>query len=963
MAIFLILILSFSGNSAWAKTVGRLQAINAVDRWLKTNLKPFKMAIRKQTRQIQTFPDANGLPIYYVVYLQPGGFVIISADNRIEPIIAFADDGTFDPSIDNPLGALVTQDLSQRMMAVQSQSDSRTAKAKAAKLKKIKQAAKDKWSWLTSTTETNDGEPILGGQASVSDVRIEPLVQSKWDQDEVEEPGVCQLDCYNYYTPNNYYCGCVATAMAQVMKFHEYPAEGVDSNEVFIIKVDGVNQPASLIGSDGFGGPYDWAQMMLVPDCSITTDQRKAIGAICYDAGVSVQMQYSASSSGAYMSYVDNAMVDTFSYSNAIQGNRTDWSDIGDGLLEMINPNLDAGLPVVLGIEKQGATTGHAIVCDGYGYNYLTLYHHLNMGWSGTDDAWYNLPIIQGNYANYDSVTCCIYNIFTAGTGEIISGRVTDSSGNPISQATITAIGPGSPGSVITDANGIYAFTNLASASTYSISVSKSGYNFQSQNATTGTSTDNEYISGNKWEIDFTGTSTIPADFTGDLIVDMDDFAVLAGYWHNTDCNDSNNCGGADFEPDGDVDSNDLKVFTSYWLENGQTGIIELNDVFYSIGSEDGRVWDDGGGCGINNNSYDSTDAWALRLGDWQQYGYRDILSFDLASLPADAQIISAQVELTCGYSDGVSPFTGWGGNCYVDIANPSFGSAALENSDWEAAADANAVADFTTDPCIGQTIISSAFNAEGLSNISTNGKTQLRVYFQNSNSGDGDEDFVGFYSGDNADPNKKPKLKINYTTTATPTVEFHSIAAEDGRVWAQWNASKGWYGTGFDDDAADQWALRLGDYLGSHSLRVILSFNTSALPDDCTILSARLQMTRSDIAGTDPFVWGGNCYIDINSPYFGTSENLENIDWQVDANSTAIAEFLGDPGDENPMVSTEFNAAGLDNINKSGKTQFRIYFTVPTYGPGTDSLYFYSGETANEDKKPKLIIQYLINQ
>lgn len=58
--------------------------------------------------------------IYYVVYLQPSGFVIVSTDDLVEPIIAFAGTGTYDPAPGNPLGALVTKDLKGRIDAVRS---------------------------------------------------------------------------------------------------------------------------------------------------------------------------------------------------------------------------------------------------------------------------------------------------------------------------------------------------------------------------------------------------------------------------------------------------------------------------------------------------------------------------------------------------------------------------------------------------------------------------------------------------------------------------------------------------------------------------------------------------------------------------------------------------------------------------------------------------------------------------
>jgi hypothetical protein len=64
------------------------------------------------------FTNRDGEIIYYVVYLDPSGFVVVPADDRIEPIIAFVERGIYDPSPDNPLGALVSRDLAGRMADV-----------------------------------------------------------------------------------------------------------------------------------------------------------------------------------------------------------------------------------------------------------------------------------------------------------------------------------------------------------------------------------------------------------------------------------------------------------------------------------------------------------------------------------------------------------------------------------------------------------------------------------------------------------------------------------------------------------------------------------------------------------------------------------------------------------------------------------------------------------------------------
>jgi hypothetical protein len=168
----------------------------------------------------------------------------------------------------------------------------------------------------------------------------------------------------------------------------------------------------------------------------------------------------------------------------------------------MINPNLDANCPVTLAIS--GTPGGHAIVCDGYGYNLSTLYHHLNLGWAGSDTAWYSLPTIDTSIGTYTSVIACLYNVWTNGTGEIISGRVTDTGGNPIAGAAIIATRSGGGTYTATsDTHGIYALPKIPASSTYTVSAGKTGYDFTNQTVTTGLSSDYYATSGNQWAVDF----------------------------------------------------------------------------------------------------------------------------------------------------------------------------------------------------------------------------------------------------------------------------------------------------------------------------------------------------------------------------------------------------------------------------------------------------------------------------
>ena len=521
IAILLVLQLC-SSLSALPTTASEAELV--VQGWLKTDSQPLETEIGQEVREVEIFTNDNGDPLYYVVYLDPSGFVIVSADDAIEPIIGFADDGTYDPSLDNPLGTLVTNDLNRRMASIQNSISLMTVMPQT----QVSNTQK-KWNYLLALAETSEGGFSLMGLNRISNVRVAPLVRSKWDQAKVYSSSGASKNCYNYYTPNNYPSGCTATAMAQLMRYYEHPRERI-GRKSFQIKVNGYDDLKWTRGGDSNGGSYIWDLMVLEPSYNTQLDKRKAIGALCYDAGISINTDYTVDGSSSNLFKAREALLNTFQYENAISGLNYDYftetlRDLGSGLTNMVNPNLDAGYPVILGLT--GPDGGHAVLADGYGYNFSTLYYHLNIGWSGNHDAYYNLPTIDSN-PSFNVVDECVYNIFTSGKGEIISGRVTDESGNPIRGAIVTAIeSQHNPEFIIpveiedpqewgminssysdeTNDKGIYAISGLNSNTMYTLNVNKTGHNFDSTVVTTGQSRDIGSVSGNRWGIDFIYTT------------------------------------------------------------------------------------------------------------------------------------------------------------------------------------------------------------------------------------------------------------------------------------------------------------------------------------------------------------------------------------------------------------------------------------------------------------------------
>ncbi|MHC5061128.1 MAG: choice-of-anchor W domain-containing protein [Planctomycetota bacterium] len=405
----------------------------------------------------------------------------------------------------------------------------------------------------------------------------------------------------------------------------------------------------------------------------------------------------------------------------------------------------------------------------------------------------------------------------------------------------------------------------------------------------------------------------------------------------------------------------------------GEDAEVEITDTFTSMPPHDARLADNGAGTGIFYDRDDS-DAKALRIGDYYtNQAYRTLLAFDTSSIPTDATILSASLQLTCGIAEGTSPdnWPGGGARCLVDIASPYFGTTDnVEAADWQNEADEVGIAEFMEYPIPGETIVSTGFNAAGLGLINKYGSTQFRVYLTPSAWTNSIQDYLGFYSGEQegreGQAERRPLLRVTYTTK-TPTMAISGIdpfpvglGEWDGRVWDDGAGT----GEGGNSTDSNKEALRLGDYATGESYRTLITFDTSVFPENYSIENVMLKLARGASVGTNPFNWGGTCNIDLAAPHFHNSLEMEPEDWGAPATATAVATFLSAPTDPNEgdyMISGKFNAEGRMNINLDGLTQFRVYFTVPRNSSGTDYLGFWSAE-AVETRKPKLLIEYTID-
>lgn len=450
----------FAAGVLTAAEITQEEAIRGAGNWLRRAPRALCRNLGATPDSATTFSNGDGGPLFHVIDLAEGGYIVTSADSGELPVIAFADSGKFRGEARSPFRVLLERDLAAR---AELRSASRQKRLQSAKAAETEDCPDESWAALLSSSR----DFLKAGRSSVGDVRVEPLVSSRWGQTSTDGYSGSDDLLYNYYTPNHYPCGCVATTGAQIMRYWTHPSAYV-TPATYTCYV-GYNQ--KRVSQTMFGGYYNWAEMPLVPSSeTLTETQRQAIGKLLFDLGVSCSMWYTADGSAAAIYMLAKRLCDRFYFKQAVAYVEPRGS-FSDAILKRgILSNLDAKLPVALGID--GSSGGHALVADGYGYVSGTLYVHLNAGFDGDDDAWYNLPTIRGEIASFSIMDSLVYNILPDAEGEIISGRTLDEGGAPVAGTPVRLSGNGLSADAQSDAHGIFAFV-APGGKTYSLEARK----------------------------------------------------------------------------------------------------------------------------------------------------------------------------------------------------------------------------------------------------------------------------------------------------------------------------------------------------------------------------------------------------------------------------------------------------------------------------------------------------------
>lgn len=404
-AIFFVMCVSvFCQDALWAKPVtaktarkvaanyiNKTNQVKAIRDWEKGQT--HKAADRIQEAdfvQIHT-ASQNGSAVYYVFNLSPQGWAIISADDVAWPVIGYSEIGAYDPNeLTQPPAFVVWMDS----VAAQ------IADAASKGLAPLPKAAS---AWNELSVAPDSFAPDLA-ELALSEA-VAPLIQSSWGQGTTWEWSPPTNSSYNKYCPWEYsdwthttinWCptGCTATAMAQIMRYWQWPTVGFGSHSYDPTYSCSHECSGFGVRSVDFGAQtYDWNAMPL-------NGASTAIASLMRDIGVAVEMDYTPTGSSAWPG---NAFQDYFRYQTGSLLWKEYYSDVV--WISKLKTDLDAGRPLWYYGNGSGA---HAFICDGYD---TSNNFHFNWGWDGSYNGWFVLNDLTPGSHNYTSGQGALFGI------------------------------------------------------------------------------------------------------------------------------------------------------------------------------------------------------------------------------------------------------------------------------------------------------------------------------------------------------------------------------------------------------------------------------------------------------------------------------------------------------------------------------------------------------------------------
>jgi len=317
-----------------AHVVTPKEAENIARKYIKLPTKKVTRGVSKQSGYSQNAP-------YYIYNdAQNKGFVIVSGTTEMGEILAYSNENALDTINLHPGLAQLLNSYKMAFKAI----------------------------------NTNNAVETEAKKGAFFAKTVAPLLKTTWSQDAP----------YNALLGYNY-TGCVATTISQVLKYHEWPVQGM-GNVSYVNTSDNRTLSGNLNLSQ-----YDWANMLPNYDAPVqaTQAQRNAVAKLMKDVGLASGMQYHPGFAVATNQGAFDAFVKHFDYQATCVYQSTEGPSV---FADLLRQELVDGFPFYFYGATKDYKGAHAWVVDGFDDK---GFFHMNFGWNGQSNGYYSLSALN----------------------------------------------------------------------------------------------------------------------------------------------------------------------------------------------------------------------------------------------------------------------------------------------------------------------------------------------------------------------------------------------------------------------------------------------------------------------------------------------------------------------------------------------------------------------------------------
>ncbi len=313
------------------------------------------VTVEKDTNRLKSAKAIQN-PFYYIISNKDdSSFVIVSGYDNVMPILGYSEKGYINPEgmPDN-----FNEWIQWRASEIQYAADNNL---------QASEEVKAKW------------DELLNDLKNTGIIIVSPLTKTKWNQGKYFNE-LCPVDSGS--TTKNYkvWGGCGAIAMAQIMKYWNYPVSGKGSKSY--------STKYGVLSANFANTTFQWSKM---PNSLTTTNG--TVDSLIYFCGIGVEMNYGPTSSLSYLwngnsPSIKYALTNYFKYNTKTIKGVSRSSYLDNAWINLIKQELNNAKPVIYQGGDKTSTYSHFFICDGYDSN---NYFHINWGWGGSADGYFTL--------------------------------------------------------------------------------------------------------------------------------------------------------------------------------------------------------------------------------------------------------------------------------------------------------------------------------------------------------------------------------------------------------------------------------------------------------------------------------------------------------------------------------------------------------------------------------------------